>query len=91
MAHSTHREPAARSSLRSTARLDQNGLTGKAGTARAGSADRMLQQGREMSEGMQHVAGNFKVAIDRSLRDEPMSTLALATALGFALGAIWRS
>lgn len=55
------------------------------------AAGHVLEQGRELREGMQQVAGNFKVAVDRSLRDQPMATLAMATVLGFALGAIWRS
>jgi ElaB/YqjD/DUF883 family membrane-anchored ribosome-binding protein len=33
----------------------------------------------------------LKSAVDKSLKDQPMATLALAAALGFVLGAIWKS
>lgn len=42
-------------------------------------------------EGMQEVAGNMKSALDRSIRDQPMATLAVAAAVGFVLGAIWET
>lgn len=41
--------------------------------------------------GAGEVAGNLKDAVDRSTRDQPMVTLAMAAALGFVLGAIWKS
>ena len=41
--------------------------------------------------GAGEVAGNLKDAVDRSTRDQPMATLAMAAALGFVLGAIWKS
>jgi hypothetical protein len=34
---------------------------------------------------------NFKGAVDRSLRQQPMATLAAAAMLGFVLGALWKS
>jgi ElaB/YqjD/DUF883 family membrane-anchored ribosome-binding protein len=43
------------------------------------------------SEGMQEVAGNMKSALDRSIKDQPMATLAVAAVVGFVLGAIWRT
>jgi hypothetical protein len=39
---------------------------------------------------MQEVAGNLKDAVDRSLKDQPLATLATAAALGFVLGALWK-
>ena len=42
-------------------------------------------------EGMQAVTGNFKRALDRSLHDDPMATLAMAAIVGFVLGAIWKA
>ena len=50
-------------------------------------ANRVLEQGRDFQE----VAGNIKSAVDRSAKDQPMATLALAAVLGFVLGAIWKS
>jgi ElaB/YqjD/DUF883 family membrane-anchored ribosome-binding protein len=54
-------------------------------------ANRMTAQGRAAGEGMQQVAGNMKTALDRSVRDQPMATLAVAAIAGFVLGAIWKT
>ena len=54
-------------------------------------ANRVADQGREAAEGMQDVAGNLKGAIDKSIKDQPMATLAVAAVAGFVLGAIWKS
>ena len=56
-----------------------------------GVANRMAEQGREVGERMQEVAGNFKGAVDRSVKDQPMATLAMAAVVGFVLGALWKS
>jgi ElaB/YqjD/DUF883 family membrane-anchored ribosome-binding protein len=55
------------------------------------AASRVAAQGREASEGMQEVAGNIKGAVDKSVSDQPMATLAVAAAVGFVLGALWKS
>ena len=54
-------------------------------------ANRVGDQGREAAERVQEVAGNFKGAVDKSLKDQPMATLAGAAAVGFVLGALWKS
>ena len=54
-------------------------------------ANRVAEQGREVGERVQEVAGNFKGAVDRSVKDQPMATLAVAAAVGFVLGALWKS
>lgn len=46
---------------------------------------------REASEHTEAVAGNLKAAIDKSLKDQPMTTLALAALAGLAIGALWKS
>ena len=51
----------------------------------------MMEQGREAGEQVQEVAGNFKGAVDRSVRDQPMATLAVVAVAGFILGALWKS
>ena len=56
-----------------------------------GVANRVAEQGREAGERMQEVAGNFKGALDRSIKDQPMATLAGVAILGFVLGALWKS
>ena len=35
--------------------------------------------------------GNLSKAIDKSLRNQPFTTLALAGMMGFVLGALWKS
>ncbi len=54
-------------------------------------ATRVSDQGREAAERMGEVAGNLKGAVDRSVKDQPMATLAVAAAVGFVLGALWKA
>lgn len=54
-------------------------------------ANRVTEQGREVGERVQEVAGNFKGAVDRSVKHQPMATLAMAAVMGFVLGALWKS
>jgi ElaB/YqjD/DUF883 family membrane-anchored ribosome-binding protein len=54
-------------------------------------AGRAVEQGREAGERVQEVAGNIKGAFDKSVKDQPMATLAAAAAVGFVLGALWKS
>lgn len=54
------------------------------------AAGRVAEQGRDAGERMQDVAGNFKGAVDKSVKDQPMATLALAAIAGFVLGALWK-
>jgi ElaB/YqjD/DUF883 family membrane-anchored ribosome-binding protein len=54
-------------------------------------ASRVADQGREVGDKVQEVAGNLKGAVDKSVKDQPMATLAMAAVLGFVLGAIWKS
>lgn len=37
------------------------------------------------------VANNFGTALDDSLERQPMTTLAMAVAVGFVLGALWKA
>jgi ElaB/YqjD/DUF883 family membrane-anchored ribosome-binding protein len=53
-------------------------------------AGRVADRSREAGERMQDVAGNFKGAVDKSIKDQPMATLALAAIAGFVLGALWK-
>jgi ElaB/YqjD/DUF883 family membrane-anchored ribosome-binding protein len=56
-----------------------------------GVATRLTEQGRAAGEQVQEVAGNIKGAVDKSVKDQPMATLAVVAALGFVLGALWKS
>lgn len=54
------------------------------------AAGRVADQGREAGERAQKVASNFKGAVDKSVKEQPMATLALAAIAGFVLGALWK-
>jgi ElaB/YqjD/DUF883 family membrane-anchored ribosome-binding protein len=56
-----------------------------------GYASSAADQVREVSDRTGEVAGNVKKAVDKSVRDQPMATLAMAAAVGFVLGALWKS
>jgi ElaB/YqjD/DUF883 family membrane-anchored ribosome-binding protein len=51
----------------------------------------LAQRGREASRSVRDVADNFGGALDRSLERQPMTTLAMAVAVGFVLGALWKA
>jgi ElaB/YqjD/DUF883 family membrane-anchored ribosome-binding protein len=56
-----------------------------------GLASGAAQQVREAGDRASEVAGNIKGAVDKSVKDQPMATLAMAAAVGFVLGALWKS
>lgn len=51
----------------------------------------VAETGRDASQRVTEVAGNLKTAVDRSVKDQPMATLAVAAAMGFVIGALWKS
>lgn len=51
----------------------------------------VAESGRDAGQRVQEVAGNLKTAVDRSVKDQPMATLAVAAAMGFVVGALWKS
>jgi ElaB/YqjD/DUF883 family membrane-anchored ribosome-binding protein len=53
-------------------------------------AGNIAEQAREYSEKAQQAAQEFKPFVEKSLKEQPMSTLAAAAAIGFVLGAIWK-
>ena len=40
---------------------------------------------------VEEMAGNVKGAIDKSVKDQPLTTLLIAGAVGFVVGALWKS
>jgi len=54
-------------------------------------ASRVADQGREVGDQVTQVADRFKGAVDKSVKEQPMTTLALAAVVGFVLGALWKS
>jgi ElaB/YqjD/DUF883 family membrane-anchored ribosome-binding protein len=51
----------------------------------------LAERGREASRSVREVTDNFGSALDRSLERQPMTTLAMAVAVGFVLGALWKA
>lgn len=54
-------------------------------------AERAVEQGREVTAMAQDAPAALRDAVHTSLKQQPMTTLAVAGALGFLLGALWRS
>ncbi|HVJ76574.1 MAG TPA: hypothetical protein VM620_01985 [Hyphomicrobium sp.] len=53
--------------------------------------DDLLEQGAELRANVQKVGTNFSKALDKSVAEQPMTTLGLAVAMGFVLGALWKA
>jgi ElaB/YqjD/DUF883 family membrane-anchored ribosome-binding protein len=54
------------------------------------AAERVAEQGREAGERVQDVVGNFKRALEKSVNEQPMATVALVAIAGFILGTMWK-
>jgi ElaB/YqjD/DUF883 family membrane-anchored ribosome-binding protein len=63
----------------------------KVGDRVEGMASGAVHQVREAGDRASEVAGNIKGAVDKSVKDQSMATLAMAAAVGFVLGALWKS
>lgn len=55
------------------------------------AGERLVARGTELSGNMQKVAKNFSNAVDKSVAEQPLTTLGMAVAAGFILGAIWKA
>jgi ElaB/YqjD/DUF883 family membrane-anchored ribosome-binding protein len=53
-------------------------------------AGRVVEQAREYTEQAQEAAKNFKPFVEKSMKEQPMATLAVAAAVGLVLGALWK-
>ena len=53
-------------------------------------AAKVAEQARIYGEKAQDAAKNFKPFMEKSMKEQPMSTLAAAAVIGFALGALWK-
>jgi len=45
----------------------------------------------EAKEHVEEMAGNVKGAINKSVKEQPLTTLLVAAAVGFVVGALWKS
>lgn len=55
------------------------------------TGEQLLAQGSELGDNLQKVAGNFSKALNKSVSEQPMTTVGVAVAAGFILGAIWKA
>ena len=53
-------------------------------------AGRVTEQAREYGEKAQAAAKEFKPFVEKSMKEQPMTTLAGAAVFGFLLGALWK-
>ncbi len=55
------------------------------------TGQRLVAQSAELGDNLQKVAKNFSNAVDKSVIEQPMTTLGVAVAAGFVLGALWKA
>ena len=53
-------------------------------------AGRVAEQAVEYGKKAQQAVENFKPYVERSMKEQPMATLAIAAVIGFVLGALWK-
>ena len=53
-------------------------------------AGKVTEQAREYGEKAQEVVKEVKPFVEKSLKEQPMATLAGAAIIGFVLGALWK-
>jgi ElaB/YqjD/DUF883 family membrane-anchored ribosome-binding protein len=53
-------------------------------------AGKVADQAREYGEQAQEAARDFKPYVEKSMKEQPMATLAVASVIGFMLGALWK-
>ena len=78
-------DAAADLAVKANAKIDQ------AKSAASDLASDAMKKGREAGQQIDAVAGNLKGAVDKSIAEQPMATLAVAALAGFVIGAIWKS
>lgn len=61
-----------------------------AADAAAELANKVVEQTREYTEQAQEAVKNFKPFVEKSMKEQPMATLAVAAAVGLVLGALWK-
>lgn len=53
-------------------------------------AGKVADQARIYGEKAQEAAQNIKPCVEKSMKEQPMQTLAVASMIGFVLGALWK-
>ncbi len=55
------------------------------------AASAVSDQAAQMKHGMEEIGGRLDSAVRKSLREQPIGTLLAVTAVGFVIGALWKS
>jgi ElaB/YqjD/DUF883 family membrane-anchored ribosome-binding protein len=82
-------EPTGKDGLRDMADAASDQLQSVAADAQEIAA-KVTDQAREYGQKAQKAVEEFKPFVEKSLEEQPMTTLAAAAAIGFALGALWK-
>ena len=53
-------------------------------------AGKVVDQAREYTKQAQEAVKNFKPFVEKSIKEQPLATLAVAALIGAALGALWK-
>jgi ElaB/YqjD/DUF883 family membrane-anchored ribosome-binding protein len=53
-------------------------------------AGKLAEQAHDYGEKAQEAVKNFKPFVEKSMKDQPLATLAVASVIGFVLGALWK-
>ena len=77
--------------MASTSNYGSQNTVGKAKQALDDSSDSIMEAARDAAQQVQDVSGNVQRAVNKSVKDQPLTTLMMAGAVGFVLGALWRS
>lgn len=97
MAHSTHTSSTGRDAsdtlqdVKDKGMEQVNRMAEKATDTVQDIAGRVVEQGREAAHQVQDAAGSVQSAVNQSIKDQPLATLAAAAVVGFVLGALWKS
>lgn len=77
--------------MASTSNYRSQDTVGKAKQTLDDGSDRIMEAASDVAQHVQDVAGNVQRAINKSVKDGPLTTLMMAGAVGFVLGALWKS
>ena len=61
------------------------------GAEKTGSGRIVRDQANGATQSVQDVAETFYAAVQKSLKNQPMTTLSFAVVAGFILGALWKA
>lgn len=66
-------------------------IKGKAKQTFDQASEHVQEVAADAKNQIKDVAGNVKGAVDKSIKEQPITTLLMAAAVGFVIGAIWKS